>query len=343
MTAAAAATLMAAPLAVAAADPAWAGLQRDRPSGMTLHPARLARGESTPLFHTDGRVLVDGDRRIRLQQRQGRWVDPVGRSGRDYLVLTTSTDFGVWKLLRVDRAGDATVLAGGGEPVVEAAWASADGSHVALVRHGQARTRVTVRDSRTGALLRHRGFRGYLEPLDYGRRRMVLTQWPGERSRTFWWDPHDNRQVRISRRPGLAANVPANRVALHYPRGTDDCLRVARLSAPRRTLWRTCRDQVVSFSPDGRRMVTSGEGDDHRPPFLQVRRGDGRLLATYRARQFGFVEWESRRSVLLETVGAKVTAAVRCRPGHGCERASRLHQQPGGRPTQMDWSFPGES
>lgn len=312
----------------------------DHPRGTTLYPAKLDRGEVTPLFHSVGKAIVDGHRRIRVDP--GEWMYPLGRRGGEYLVMTVDDGFEKWQVFRVGADSELGRLAEGGSNV-PLPLASDDGSHVALLRTNGARTRVTVRNSLTGKVLRRRSFAGSVEMLDYGTRRLVLTEWAARRSRTFWWNPHNNAQVRISRRPAHLAEVSADRVSLHFTRRrTDDCLRVVRLSAPGTTLWRSCRDQVVKFSPDGRRMVTSGESDDHRPPLLQVRRGHGRVLATYRARQFGFVEWEDNRSVLIEALGRTYTAAVRCRPPSGCERASRLHKHPGRSPQQMSWSFPGQ-
>jgi hypothetical protein len=76
---------------------------------------------------------------------------------------------------------------------------------------------------------------------------------------------------------------------------------------------------------------------------VQVRRADGTVLRTYRAaRGFGFTVWETNRRVLLQAIGARQAAAVRCDvvAGH-CVRASRLYRVPGDPPVpSMRWSFP---
>lgn len=308
----------------------------DLPRGTTLRPGQIERGPDTRKLHIEGRVIVHGDRRIRVDQ--GPFVNLLGRAGDEYLVRAVRSDYRSWQLLRVDRDGGVVELRDGGWKV-PLAIASDDGSRVVLVRVGPHRTRFTVVNSATGAVLRDRRFRGHIEVLDYGPRRLVLTEWPGRRSRTFWWNPHNNRQVRISNRPALLADVSADRVSL-FLGPVSDCIRVAPLSEPRRRLWRSCRDQVVAFSPNGRQMITSLQSDDHRPPVVQVRRIHGRLQATYRARAMGFAVWENNRSVLIEALGTTYTAVVRCTPRDPCERVTRLHRNPG-HPQGLDWGFPG--
>ena len=79
------------------------------------------------------------------------------------------------------------------------------------------------------------------------------------------------------------------------------------------------------------------------PAVLQVRGSHGKVLHTYRAVLFfGFIEWESNGQVLLQPVGKRWVAAVRCDLSGGCERASDLYASPGtfDPPETMRWSFP---
>jgi hypothetical protein len=81
------------------------------------------------------------------------------------------------------------------------------------------------------------------------------------------------------------------------------------------------------------------------PSVLQVRRADGKVFRTYRPPSFfGFVEWESDRSLLLQPIGSRHAAAVRCFVGGGeCRRASRLYRGFGDNPEplrSMRWTFP---
>lgn len=68
------------------------------------------------------------------------------------------------------------------------------------------------------------------------------------------------------------------------------------------------------------------------------------MLETYRPPSFfGFVEWETNRSLLLQPIGSRYAAAVRCFVGGECRRASRLYKGFGDNPEPlltMRWTFP---
>lgn len=333
LVATAAAAVLAVPLAAsAAADGA--------PTGTTLRPAKIDRGKNTDLLHTQGKVIVDGDTRVRISQ--GRRLRLLGRSGRAYVAVTMDRSYRNWRLLRLNHTGGTSLIARGKGDVPEP-HLSDDGSHVVLVRVGNRRTRLTVVDTRNGHVLRDRRFPTYIDVQDYGSRRMVLSEWTN-RSRTFWWNPHTNRRVRISGQPAYIADISADRVGLFISEVPRSCQRVVRLSRPAANLWRSCKNRAFEFSPNGRRMVTSHIlSDGPGPSRLQVRGTHGKLFATYRAEWFGFIVWENRRSVLLETAGTKYTAAVRCAPPARCERASKVFRNPGRDPyfpPAMHWGFP---
>lgn len=335
----AAAAMLLAPLTVTTSSAA-----ADYPDGTTLRPAQIERGPRTHLLHTVGNVIVDGKTRVRVGPRKHMWL--VGRSGRGYVVTTANKDYERWRLLRVTRGGQVTLLSAMGRDVSPDVQLSADGSHVALTAIGRAArtTRVTVINARTGHVLRARGFNGPVDVQDFGSRRMVLSEWTSRSQRTFWWNPHNNVQKRIANQPAYIVDISANRLGLFISEVPEYCQRVTRLSDPSTNLWSSCDDRVFSFSPNGRRMVTSYiESDGPGPGLVQIRGGHGRVLATYRSEWFGFMAWENRRTLLLETGGTKYTAAVRCAPPSGCERASRLFKNPGRYPFDppaMNWAFP---
>lgn len=52
--------------------------------------------------------------------------------------------------------------------------------------------------------VRNRIFAGPVEVLEHGRRRLVLTQFTSERTRTFWWNPFTNETARISGLPATS-------------------------------------------------------------------------------------------------------------------------------------------
>ena len=101
------------------------------------------------------------------------------------------------------------------------------------------------------------------------------------------------------------------------------------LSAPHRSLWKSCRERVHLFGPTGGRLVsipllTDGLG----PRDVFLRSTGGRLVAHYRtAGWFGTLAWETATALLLDTNGTVKSATVRCVVAD-CERASRLRPVP---------------
>lgn len=329
------AAVLALPIAAASA------VADDNPPGTTLRPAHIARGESTGLLHLRGEVIVDGDHRVRVEEGRHLWL--LGRSGRAYVLMALDRDYEQWQLLRVHRDGRTRVLADGDRFPADPQL-SHDGSHVVLSRFGDKHTRIRVLDARSGELLRVRTFSGFPTVVEYTDRRVILSFWSSRRTGTLSWNPRTNRTVRIADQPAYIADVSADRLGLFISEAPEACQRVVRLSDPSQTLWHSCRNRALEFSPDGRRMITTHIlSDGPGPRLIQVRRAHGRVLATYRSQWFGFLVWENRRSVLLETGGKEFTAAVRCTPPGDCERASKLFRNKGREPylpPAMSWSFP---
>ena len=324
----------------AVASPSGAAAGSGSPEGTTLYPGLIARGADTPLLHMQEEVVVDGRVRVPVRGAANAWM--LGRVGRDYLVETADADFNRFAVRLVRRDGSHRVLQRFGQRTTPVP--SADGKRLALVTLDRPGTRIRVVRTRTGALVRQRTFASYgVEVTDYGLRRMVIT---GLRDRTFWWNPQTGRRTLLVARPAWA-DIEANRLVVRVPHPKvkyEECQRTVELSRPSVLLWRSCRDRPLTFSPDGRRMLTTDiRSDGIGPSFVQVRRVHGGLVRTYRAPGFfGFVEWEGNRRVLLQPVGPTYTAAVRCVPTGGCHRASRLYRSAGvTNPVEtMRWSFP---
>jgi hypothetical protein len=331
----AAVALVATPMATVAAGPT-----SGYPQGTTIRPGSLERGADTPLLHREGRAIVDGPLRIRLDAPH---LDLLGRSAHDYVVLTSDENYENARLVRVDRAGTTTTLRRLGNVTPEA-HLSPTGARVLLATSTQrAGTRLQVVETRSGDVLRTRTFLGPVQVLAHGRRRAVLTEWTGRRTRTFWWNPARNTTRRISDHPGYRADIPQNRLGLWLGDPyTGGCQKLVRLDRPRTLVWRSCSEIVFELSPDAERMVTGHIlSDGPGPRVIQVRREDGRLLRTYRSEWFGFWRWETDRRLLLQVGGKESVAAVRCTL-RGCQRASRLFPREGRDPWQvMRWQLPG--
>src|SRR5690606_9372686 len=133
------------------------------------------------------------------------------------------------------------------------------------------------------------------------------------------WD----RVRTLTRRWGYRADLSADRLASY----TKDpylggCTRITRVTRPRRTLWRSCRERVDTFSPDGRRMATIHIlADGLGPNEVWQRKVRGRLLARYTTSWFGLLRWEGPRILLLDVNGRSKAATVRCRIAR-CENAT---------------------
>jgi hypothetical protein len=286
------------------------------------------------IVHRDLRVAVDGLRDVTLLQRIGH----------DYLVQSASADFTRYTVRLVHPDGTRRIVLRFNDPTL--ARVSADGKSIALVTTGRRATRIRVVATRSGELVGRRTFPpNDVKVTDFGVRRMVISS-SAER-RTWWWNPDTNQRTRIV--PRLAwADISADRLVVLRVNPTDPdafCQRTVPLSHPVGTvLWRSCQDTPGAFSPDASRMITWYiSTDGFGPSVVQVRRADGTVLRTYRAaRGFGFTVWETNRRVLLQAIGARQAAAVRCDvvTGH-CVRASRLYRVPGDPPVpSMRWSFP---
>ncbi len=334
------AALVAAPLATSPS----AGAD-DYPAAETIHPSALDKGPATRLLRVVGTTIIDGDVRVEVA---GEHVSMVGRSGADYLVLTTDADYRNWQLLRVTREGTSSRIAGGPTDAPQVLLADG-GAHVALLGYTkQDEAAVRVVDTSTGALVRRREFRITVTPLDFGTRRMVLGEWGGKRAhqRTFWWNPFNDRVVEIADKPGYMADISADRfgVSLGDPY-MGGCQKVMALSAPRTRLWRSCADRVLEFSPNGKRMVTTHIlSDGAGPNQVKIRGARGRLLDTYRSRWFGVIAWETDSRLLLQAGDRKSVAMVRCTLKR-CERISKLYRTNGRDPWNVMplWTFAPES
>lgn len=331
--------LIAAPLVAAttaAAD--------DYPEGERIDPAALDRGTATPLLRLVDHTIVDGDTQVTVTGSAN--TSMLGRSGGEYLVMTSDTNYENWQLVRVTAAGEQTAVAGGPGALPPATLADG-GGHVVLEVYRRRGNILRVLDAVTGEQVARRRF-AYVSVLDFGDRRMVVGQWQNRSTpaRTFWWNPFTDRLAKIAGKAGYVADISADRVGVFL----DDpylggCQKVMTLSAPRRTLWRSCDDAVMSFSPTGKRMVTSYIlNDGPGPGMLQVRGAAGRVLDTYRSRWFGTMHWEDDRRLLLQAATRRTVAMTRCTL-QTCERISRLYRTRGKDPwTVMPlWRFADES
>ncbi len=289
----------------------------ESPRTITIRPAHLERGKDPAIPQVLGKTIIDGDLRIKIAAQE---VQLYGRSGHDYVVGVYLRN-GRERVQRVAPDGSRKTLMNriNGDVVL-----SRDGLQVSetVVRPG-ATSVVTVRDAYTGDRLAHRIFRGYIRVLDADKNRAVLGG--SAPKRTLWWRIPADRTKRIATREGYFADIRADRVAtLTNGPHTSACSVLTALSAPRRTVWRSCNQAVVASSPNGRRLLTQYIRMDGPVGQLSVHGSHGRLFVTYRTEgSFGRSAWGNNRSVLVQTSGTKKAAIVRCHV-NACERATKL-------------------
>lgn len=307
-----------------AAAPVYAASAASAPT-VELKPGLIPRGADIAIPHMEGRVIVDGDTRIRVHARQ---VDLLGKSGSAYVVHTSAKDgYSKGRTLRV-RPDGSTVVLSRHDATAEVALTD-DGAHVVRVRTlPRERTAVRAIDARTGSVVASRAFRGWVFPLDASGGRVLLSSWSP--ARTLWWNFLSDATGVAAHRTGGAADITADRLGSYtgdpYAGG---CYVVSSLRHPSRVLWRSCGERAVAFSPDGRRVATVGIVDDGLgPSVVNVRRvKHGAALAHYTTKWFGELRWESSTALLLDANGERKAATVRC-VLTDCERASDLEPAP---------------
>ena len=285
-----------------------------------IKPRALDRGADSSVPHLQGRNVVDGDVSVRVRGKQRHLL---GKAGSGYVVQVLRKDD--YQLVRVEAGKKQRVLAEGspGQSVL-----SDDGATVAVMDKVARRSSIQVRSAVDGRVLADRGgFLGYpsLRGLD-GDHLVVASFEKGARD----WNWRENTLSKISRKAVYAADLGSDRMAFFtgdpYNGG---CTVVTTLSRPRTQLWRSCREAVLEFSPDGQRIVTTHKlADGIGPSKIWERRATGQKLSSYRVgAYFGLIVWENDTDLLLDAFNRKQGATVRCSEG-ACERASAVRTSP---------------
>jgi len=291
-----------------------------------LRPAELPRGADVAGVHLEAGkhhdTLVDGDRSLAVP---GRYSTYLGRSGAAYVVKTVAAGEirtvrlrpdGTSRLLHRSQDSDNVVLTPAGDILV-----AGD-----LARRG---TDVSLIDPVTGKRYDHRVFAGDRQVLDADPVHVVLG---GFTHPTVIWRLDNMRRIRISDHHGYLADLAADRLATMTRDPYDGgCTVVTTIDAPRQELWRSCRQRVESFSPDGGLMTTvDSRTDGLGSTEVRLRTSDGSPVAVLRAAGwFGSTAWEDATTALLPTTGRTYAAVVRCAVNAddasvACERASEL-------------------
>ena len=286
-----------------------------------LQPEELARGADIAVPHVEegtwGEVFVDGDRRVELPGRLARVIGP---SAGGWLVGTQNADYKRnRRVVRVGVDGSVTDVLRNVDP--SAVVLSADGTTLAWPQYVGRGSKVVIHVARAsdGEELAAKGPLPYTDLLDVDAKKVVL----GNDRRTFAWGFVRDRTRTLAR--GMSGDVDLSLDLMTswtkdpYEGG---CMVVSRLSSPRIEVWRSCRDRVAAFSPDGTQMLTFHKlTDGLGPGEIHLRTLAGRELATWTTGWFGDWTWESPGVVLLEATGTRRSATVRCELTE-CENAT---------------------
>jgi hypothetical protein len=305
----------------ASALPAQAGPDR-------LDPAALPRGADPQIPHLVGNELRDGDRSFRV--KSARHHLDLYRTARGYVVVDNLRDRRrPFRITAYDNRGTSKVLARpdfvSGSAVsprgTRVAWSDAKGDLGEPVV-------VKVVDPHTGVVQARRTFER-AEVLTVTGSRVLLTR-PGYRRvlKTWWWNYRRDTLRTISDQYAVRADVRHDKVVF-APRSTSParCHRIAPLSRPSRTLWRSCGISPRSWSPNGDRALSTHIYFDYpgTDRWVNVNGRTGERGARINGRLDWDVAWEDNRHYLTMAQGDDGNAAViRCAPSGSCERASRV-------------------
>ncbi len=187
---------------------------------------------------------------------------------------------------------------------------------------------LTVADTVDGRSLGRRTFHQVRWAQAVERDRVVLaTSFAAPAPATWWWHPGHARLHRIARQAAVGADLRHDRMVFSVGDPDGFCNRVARVSHPHATLWRSCRSIPHQWSPDGRHaLATHTYFDDTGTDYWAVVGGaTGQRVSRVTGRLDWNAVWEDRHHFLTSAMGRDGRAAVvRCDLRRHCERATRL-------------------
>lgn len=296
-----------------------------------VDPAALPRGPDPTVTYLVDDTIRDGTLEVPATEpgeHDALWVVAGGYVVRDH-------DVGTRHLIRV-----VFVSPTGGQRLVARSrdWisvaVSASGRRMAVQRTvgtTGTTTDITVSNPRTGKVVATRRVR--LATLAALTDHRVLL---GKRARwrdpaTVWWNVDRNTTRRIWSQAALSADVRHDRVVFDRSSDGEFCNRVAVLSRPARTLWRSCRLQPHQWSADGTHALAThtyfdAAGTDR---WWVVDGSTGARQATVSGRLGWDTVWEDGQHFLaLAQSDAGKAAVIRCDLTGSCERASVLWDVP---------------
>ncbi|MGH3332021.1 MAG: hypothetical protein ACRDPJ_12040 [Nocardioidaceae bacterium] len=293
-----------------------------------IDPATLDRGPNPSVAYMVGDTIRDGARRV-AATRLGDHLD-LWTTARGYVVGdVVQQRRGVFRLVYVSRAGQKRLIARA--PGFFCTTVSPSGRRIALAKtlnEEGIRTVVKVSNPDTGRLLASRRFRAACVFAVSDSRVLLTRRDPRGHATTWWWNYKRDTMSKLSGQQALRADLRHDRVVLATGPEDSFCNRVAPLSHPSRTLWRSCRLAPHAWSPDGARALVTHTYFDAAGTNFWRAVGDrtGRRLGS---RLTGRLDWDAvwednRHFLTIAQSDRGKAAVVRCTVAGRCERASRL-------------------
>ncbi|QIK74475.1 hypothetical protein [Nocardioides piscis] len=305
------------------------GLSGAAPSD--IDPAALPRGADPAIVHMVRDTIRDGDQTTpatRRGQHQALWVVDGGYLVRDHDVGPR----GWTRLVYITRDGGQRVVARsqGLMPVA----VSESGRSVAVQLPSTPdglRTVITVSRPRTGEVVAQRELR-HANLVDITDHRALIGRRAGwHRPVTVWWSYQPDTLARVHDQAAVGADLRLDRVVFEQPGAGEFCNRVAVLSRPARTLWRSCRVYPHEWSPDGRHATATYTYFDAAgtPRWWVVDGRSAEQQSSLVGRLDKDTAWEDDAHFLtLAQSGEGKAAIIRCSITGACERASKVWDVP---------------
>ena len=297
------------------------------PARTHVDPTSLPRGAAPAVPYLVRDTIRDGDLRVRTSRRgqhDALWAVAGGYVVRDFNV-GPHRDI---RILFVSRSGERRVVARSRNWIP--ARVSPSGRTIAVQRWagttGQ-RSTLTVTRARTGEVVGERSLRLATLAAVTDRRALVGLRARWHRPATLWWNLSHDRLRRIYDQAATSADVAHDRVVFDRTPVGEFCNRVALLSRPARTLWRSCRVDPHEWSPSGTHAVAAptyfdAAGTD-RWWVINGRTAHRRSVLT--GRLDWTATWEDDHHFLtLAQSDTGRAGIIRCDLRGTCERASRL-------------------
>jgi hypothetical protein len=296
-----------------------------------LDPAALPRGAAPAVAHMVRDVIRDGDRRIPATTRgrhEALWTVDGGYVLRDYNVGRPRTV----RVVFIDGRGETRLIARSREWVDVVV--SDNGRRVAYQRSSVGTGTgvvVGVEKPRSGRLLARREFRLANLVAVTGTRVLLGRRLRWHDPATTWWHYGRDRMTRVAGQAAVGADVGHDRVVFNTSSVGEFCNRVAVLSRPARTLWRSCGIHPHQWSPNGRRAIATRTYFD--AAGTDVWRVVHGRTGVRESRITGRLDWDAvwegdSHFLTMAQSDAGRVAVVRCDVDGACERASRLWEVP---------------